>query len=174
MVAKPEQLADLQKKSLEAAAHLVQLSIENAQRVVEIQVTTAKSLFADSVSSAKALSNAKDAQQVVEVRTRYAQSTAEKVLSAAREISEVAAQAQAELGRVVGDQLTSSGAEVLDAFQKLFKGLPIADPSTLNVFQNAIENTRTAFEQAARASTEAFQTFTQSATATPPSNRGRK
>jgi phasin family protein len=166
MVIKSEQLADLQKKGLEAAAHLVQLSIENSQRVVEIQVATAKALFTDSVNSAKALSSVKDVQQAVEVRTRYAQDTAEKVLNAAREITEVAAQTQAEVGKLVGEQLTSSGAEVLNTFQKLFKGLPVVDQGAFNVFQNAVENTRVAFEQAARASTEAFQNFSNAATTT--------
>ncbi|GHT87174.1 hypothetical protein FACS1894116_10830 [Betaproteobacteria bacterium] len=172
MVTKPEQLADLQKKGLEVAAHLVQLSIENSQRVVEIQVSTAKALFADGVNSAKALSTVKDAQQAVELRTRYAQSTAEKVLAAAREITEVATQAQVEAGKLVGEQLTTSGAEVLGAFQALFKGLPVADASALNVFQSAIDNTRAAFEQAARASSDAFQAFSQASSgATPPAKR---
>jgi phasin family protein len=161
MAAKPEQINELQKKSLEAAVQLAQLSIENTQRVIEIQVAVAKSLFEDSVTNAKALTSVKDPQEAVQLRTRFAQTTAEKVFAGAREIAEVATQAQAQVGKLVGEQLTAGSTEVLGVFQNLFKGLPIADQGTLDAIQTTLNTTRTAVEQLTRASSEAFQAFTQ-------------
>ncbi|MDR2689289.1 MAG: phasin family protein [Azoarcus sp.] len=169
MVTKSSQVNEIQKKGLDVAKQLAELSIENSKRVVEIQVATAKAVFEDGVNNAKALSGVKDPQQALELRARYAQETAEKMFAAAREITEVAAQAQAEVGKLVGEQLTFSGSEILLAFQQLFKGLPVADQSVLGALQSTLNNAQSAVEQMTRASTEVFQALTQSST-----GKGRK
>jgi phasin family protein len=161
MATKPEQVNELQKKSLEAAVQLAQLSIENTQRVIEVQVAVAKSLFEDSVNNAKALSGIKNPQEAVQLRTRFAQNSAEKVFAGAREIAEIAAKAQSQIGKFVGEQLTNSSAEVLETIQQMFQGLPIADQGTLNAIQNTLNTTRAAVEQLTRMSSETFQAFTQ-------------
>ncbi|THF63392.1 phasin family protein [Pseudothauera rhizosphaerae] len=170
MATKQDQINELQKKNLEAATRLAQLSIENSQRILELQVATAKILFEDGVKNAKALSAAKDPKEVIELRTQYAQATTEKLLSSAREIAEIAARTQNEVGKLVGEQLSTGSSDVFEAFQKLFKGLPISDQNTLGAIQTAIDTSRTAFEQITRASTEAFQAFTNASQ--PP--KGRK
>jgi phasin family protein len=159
MTAKPEQFNEVHKKSLEAAVQLAQLSIENTQRVIEVQVAVAKSLFEDSVNNAKALTGIANPQEAVQLRTRFAQNSAEKVFAGAREIAEIATKAQAQIGKLVGEQLTNSSTEVLGAIQQMFHGLPIADESTLNAIQNTLDTTRTAVEQLTRASSEAFHAF---------------
>lgn len=158
---KQDQFNELQKKNLEAAMRLAQLSIENSQRVMEIQVATAKSLFEEGVQNAKALSSIKDPKQAVELRTQYAQTTTEKMLSCAREIAEITTRTQAEVGKLVGEQLTTGSADVFEAMQKLFKGMPITDQNAMGAMQTAMDTTRAAFEQMTRASAEAFQAFTQ-------------
>jgi len=158
MAAKTEQVNELQKKSLDAAVQLAQLSIENTQRVIEVQVAVAKSLFEDSVDNAKALTGIRNPQEAVQLRTRFAQSSAEKVFAGAREIAEIAAKAQAQIGKFVGEQLTNSSTEVLEAIQQMFQGLPIADQNTLNAIQNTLNTTRAAVEQLTRVSSNAFQT----------------
>ncbi|MDR2092447.1 MAG: phasin family protein [Azoarcus sp.] len=161
MATKPEQINELQKKGLEAAVQLAQLSIENTQRVIEIQVAVAKSLFEDSVNNAKALGSIKDPQEAMQLRSRFAQNTAEKVFAGAREIAEVATKAQTQVSKLIGEQITASSAEVFGAIQNMFKGLPIGDQSTLDAIQGTLNTTRTAVEQLTRASSEAFQAFTQ-------------
>ena len=161
MATKQDQFNELQKKNLEAAMRLAQLSIENSQRIMEIQVSTAKSLFEEGVQNAKALSSAKDPKDMMDLRAHYAQATTEKMLACAREIAEITTSTQAAFGKLVGEQLTSGSHDMFDAMQKMFKGMPIADQSALGAMQTAMDTTRAAFEQMTRASTEAFQAFTQ-------------
>ena len=168
MAANKQDFNELQKKNLEAAMRLAQLSIENSQRVMELQVATAKSLFEDGVQNAKALTAVKDPKQVVELRTQYAQATTEKMLSCAREIADLTARTQGEVGKLVGEQLTTGSHDVFDAMQKMFKGMPITDQNAMGAMQTAMDTTRAAFEQMTRASAEAFQSFTQNA------GKGRK
>lgn len=161
MAGKQEQMNELQKKNLEAAMRLAQLSIENSQRIMEIQVSTAKTLFEEGVQNAKALAAVKDPQDMMNLRTQFAQSTTEKMLACAREIAEITTRAQAEVGKLVGEQLTTGSHDVFEAMQKMFKGMPITDQNALGAMQSAMDTTRAAFEQMTRASTEAFQAFTQ-------------
>ena len=167
MASKQEQLNELQKKNLEAAMRLAQLSIENSQRIMEIQVNTAKRLFEEGVENAKALSATKDPKDMMDLRTHYAQSTTEQMLACARQIAEITASTQAEFGKLIGEQLSSGSTDIFEAMQKMFKGMPISDQNALGAMQTAMDTTRAAFEQMTRASTEAFQNFTQ-----PP--KGRK
>jgi len=161
---KQEQFNELQKKNLEAAMRLAQLSIENSQRIMEIQVNTAKNLFEEGVENAKAITAAKDPKQALELRTNYAQATTEKMLACAREIAEITSKAQAEFGKLVGEQLSTGGTDMFEAMQKMFKGMPIADQNALGAMQAAMDTTRAAFEQMTKASTEAFQSFSKAGT----------
>ena len=162
MATKQDQFNELQKKNLEAAMRLAQMSIENSQRIMELQVATAKSLFEEGVQNAKALSSVKDPKEMMDLRARYAQSTTEKMLGCAREMAELTSRTQAEVGKLVGEQLTTGGQDVFEAMQKMFKGMPITDQNAMSAIQTAMDTTRSAFEQMTRASAEAFQMFTQS------------
>jgi len=165
MASKQDQFNDLQKKNLEAAMRLAQMSIENSQRIMEMQVAVAKSLFEEGVENARALSTMKDPKQVIELRTQYAQSTTEKMLSCAREMAELTTRTQAEVGKLVGEQLSTGGKDMFEAMQKMFTGMPVTDQNAMTALQTAMDTTRSAFEQMTRASTEAFQMFTQQPTA---------
>lgn len=164
-----QQFNELHRKNLEAAMRLAQMSIENSQRIMEMQVSTAKSLFDEGVNNAKALGNAKDPQAMVELRTQFAQNATEKMLACAREMAELTSQTQAEIGKLVGQQLTSGSQDVFEAMQKLFQGMPITDQNAMTAMQTAMDTTRAAFEQMTKVSTEAFQMFNQASM-----GRGRK
>ncbi|NMG76649.1 phasin family protein [Aromatoleum diolicum] len=161
MATKQDQFNEIQKKNLEAAMRLAQMSIENSQRIMELQVATAKSLFEEGVENAKALSTAKDPKDLLALRSQYAQSTTEKMLGCAREMAELASRTQAEVGKLVSEQLSSGGKDVFEAMQKMFSGIPITDQNAMSAIQTAMDTTRSAFEQMARASTDAFQIFNQ-------------
>ncbi len=159
MATKQDQMNELQKKNLEAAMRLAQLSIENSQRIMELQVSTAKTLFEDGVQNAKAMSAVKDPKQLMDLRTQFTQATTEKMLSCAREIAEITARTQNEVGKLVGEQLSTGSNDMFEAMQKLFKGMPITDQNAMTAIQTAMDTTRSAFEQMTRASAEAFQAF---------------
>lgn len=156
-----EQFTALQKKNLETAMRLAQMSIENSQRIMEVQVQTAKELFEDSVANAKALSSARDPKDLLTMRTDYAQVATEKMLACARQIAEITGSAQAEVGRLVSEQLASGSNDAMEAMQKMFSGMQFGDQNAMNVLQNAMSQAQSAFEQMTRASTEAFQAFSQ-------------
>jgi phasin family protein len=169
-----ETFSEIQQKNLEAAMRLAQLSIESSQRIMGLQVETAKALFEDGVESAKALATVHDPKASLELRTEYARATTEKMLSAARSIAEIATQTQTEFGKVVGSQLMAGSQEMAEAVQKMFSFNPAAGQAVqtaMSSLQQAVDMARGAFDQIAKASTEAIDSFGHAATA---SGRGGK
>ena len=156
-----DQFNELQRKNMESAMRLAQISIENSQKIMELQVHTAKALFEEGVANAKAMSSVKDPQQMMELRSNYAQNTAERMLSCAKEIAEITARTQAEVGKMVGEQLSSGSQDMFEAMQKMFSGMPITDQNAMSAIQTAMDTTRAAFEQMTKASADAFQAFGQ-------------
>lgn len=152
-------LNDLQVKNLEAAMKLAELSIENSQRIMELQLQTARSLFDEGVANSQALIKTTDPAEAMALRTQLAQNTTEKMLGCARQIAEITSSTQAEVGRLVTQQLSSGGKDVMESFQKAFQGMPIADSGSLGAIQTAMDTARAAFEQVTRASQQAFTSF---------------
>jgi phasin family protein len=160
MATKQDQLNELHKKNLEAAMRLAQISIENSQKIMELQVQTAKDLFEEGVQNAKAMSSVKDPKGLMDLRSAYAQSTAEKMLSCAKAIAEITTSTQTEVGKMVGEQLSTGSQDAFEAMQKMFTGMPITDQNAMAAIQNAMDTTRSAFERMTKASADAFQMFT--------------
>jgi len=154
-----EQFSEFQAKNMDAAMKLAQLSIENSQRIMELQINTARSLFEEGVANSKALATASDPREAMALRTQFAQTSTEKMLTCARQIAEITSNTQSEVGRMVTQQLSTGSKDMVEAFQKVFKGMPIADSGALGAMQTAMDTARAAFDQVTRASQEAFSTL---------------
>ncbi|MDP5239612.1 phasin family protein [Uliginosibacterium sp. 31-16] len=162
MATKPEQtVADLQKKNLAAAMKLAQLSIENSQRILQLQVDVARDIFDDGVASAKTLAQVKSPQDAMEMRSRYAQQAAEKMFACSRTIAEITADMQAQMGKMVSDQLNTGGQEMFDAMQQMLQGMPLNSHAAAEALQHTFDNARKTLEQVSKASTDAFASFAQ-------------
>lgn len=157
MTNKVEQtVAAMQKKNLESAMRLAQLSIENSQRILQLQMQTAKEMFEDGVHNVQSLSQIKTPQEAMELRARYAQSAAEKMLSTSRNIAEITSEVQAEMSKLVSQQLTSGSQELMDAMQGFLQGMPLNSHAAAEAMQTTFENARKTLEQVAKASSDAF------------------
>lgn len=162
MPTKPEEaVAMMQKKNLEAAMRLAQLSIENSQRILQLQVDVARDIFDDGVNSAKSLAQVKSPQDAMELRARYAQQAAEKMFSCSRSIAEITADLQAEMGKLVSDQLNKGGQDVFDAMQQMLQGMPLNSHAAAEALQHTFDTARKTLEQVAKASSDAFSSFAQ-------------
>lgn len=160
MATKPEQtVADLQKKNLSAAMKLAQLSIENSQRILQLQVDVAREIFDDGVNSAKAMAQVKSPQDAIEVRSRYAQEAAEKMFDCSRTIAEITADMQAEMSKLVSEQLNAGGQEFFDVVQQMLQDMPLNSCAAAEALQHTFETARTTLEQVSKASADAFVSF---------------
>lgn len=162
MTTNPEQaVAELQKKNLAAAMKLAQLSIENSQRILQLQVDVARDIFDDGVSSAKSLAQVKSPQDAMEMRSRYAQQAAEKMFACSRTIAEITADMQAQMGKMVSDQLSVGGQDMFGAMQQMLQGMPLNSHAAAEALQHTFDSARKTLEQVSKASTDAFSAFAQ-------------
>ncbi len=174
MAAKNDQFNELHRKNLEAAMRLAQLSIDNSQRIMALQTELAKDLFEQGVENARALTGAKDPSDLMTLRTRYAQDTTQRMMLTAQKIAEIGAEARGEFSRLLTEQLASGSHEMAEAFQSFFKSIPGGGGgNAMDVFQKAMANANTAFDQISKASSVAFEGMNEMARkATNP--RGKK
>lgn len=162
MTTKPEQsVAELQQKNLTAAMKLAQISIENAQRIMQMQVDITREIFDDGVENAKALAQAQTPQQQLETRTRYAQQAAEKMFECSRAIAGLTADMQAEMGKMLSDQISCNGQEIVDAMENMLQGMPLNNHAAAEALQHTFDGARKSIEQVTKASSEAFAAFAQ-------------
>lgn len=160
MTGKPEEaLAALQQKNLESAMRLAQLSIENSQRILQLQVGVARDIFDDGVASAKALASCESPPDAMALRSRYAQQAAEKMFACSRNIAGITAEMQAEMARLVSEQLDAGGREVFDSMQQMLAGMPLNSHAAAEAMQHTFDTARKTLEEVARASSEAFASF---------------
>lgn len=173
MAAKNDQFNELHRKNLEAAMRLAQLSIDNSQRIMALQTELAKDLFEKGVENARALTGAKDPGDLMNLRTRYAQDTTQRMMQTAQKIAEIGAEARGEFSRLLTEQLASGSHEMAEAFQAFFKSVPGGGGNAMDIFQKAMANANTAFDQISKASSVAFEGMNEMARkATTP--RGKK
>ena len=157
MATKNDQLNELHRKNMEAAMRLAQLSIDNSQRIMALQTELAKDLFEKSVENARAQTTAKDPGALMSLRARYAQDTAQRMMQTAQQIAAIGAEARGEFSRLLTEQLASGSRDLTDAFQSFFKSLPGGGGNAMDVFEKAMANANTAFDQIAKASSSAFE-----------------
>jgi hypothetical protein len=64
------------------------------------------------------------------------------------------------MSRTMSQQLSIASAEWIDLANRMMQSLPMPATESMNVFQSMLESSRSALEQIAKASQEAFSSFT--------------
>jgi phasin family protein len=160
MAVQNEQFSEVQRKSVDAAMRLAQIHIETSQRFMALQMESARALLDAATENARTMAEAKDPKAVMELRNEYARTTVEKLLDAARRIAKIAADAQLQFSRTIGEQLSGGSKEMMDAVHKALSFDPAAAQaaqSSMASMQQMMDSTRNTFEQLASASASAMK-----------------
>src|ERR1700730_8503583 len=120
----PEHLIALNKANLEAALRFAGLALEGAERLIDLQLKTAKSVLADGLQSARVLASVKDFDQFAALKDTLVQPTLEKATAYAKEVYDVATGTQAELGKLVEEQVAEFNRQVISTLDQIVKTAP--------------------------------------------------
>ena len=157
----PEHLIALNKANIEAALRFAGVAIEGAERLIDLQLKTAKSALADGLQTARVIAGVKDLDQFAALKDTVVQPTLEKATAYAKEVYDVATAAQADLGKVVEEQVAELNKQVISALDQIVKTAPAgsevgiaAMKSTLAAVNSGFDN----FTKVARQLGEATQT----------------
>lgn len=143
----PEQLIALNKASVEAALRFAGVALNGAERLIELQLKTAKNALADGIENARALTSVRDFEQLAALKDNVVQPSFEKATAYAKEVYDVAAATQADLSRVVEQQVSEYNRQVIATLDQVVKNAPAgsevgiaAMKSTLAAVNSGIDN----------------------------------
>jgi phasin family protein len=155
-----EQLIALNKSNLEAVVRFAGIALEGAERMLEVQLKAAKSAFADGVQQAKALTEVKDVQEFAQLRNTVAQPFFEKATSYAKSVYDVAAVTQAEINKLVEEQVSEFNKQVVTGLDKIVKSAPAGSEVAVAAVKSAISAVNSAYDNISK-SAKQFTEMTQ-------------
>ena len=157
----PEQLVALNKANLEVAAKFAGVALQGAERIMDIQVQAAKAAFADGVENVKTLAAVKDVQQLAAIKDELAQPAIEKATAYARSVYDVAAATQAEMGKLVEEQIAEFNKQVVTTLDRIAKTAPAGSEVGIAALKSGIAAVNSAYDNMSKVSkqfAEAAQT----------------
>ena len=157
----PEQLVALNKANLEMAMKFAGVAIQGAERILDLQLKAAKTAFADSVENAKAIAAVKDLQQLTALKDTLAQPTIEKATAYAKSVYDVTTATQAEIGKLVEEQVSEFNKQVVTALDKMVKTAPAGSEVGIAALKSGIAAVNSAYDNLSKVAKQ-FTEVTQS------------
>jgi len=157
----PEQLIALNKANLEAAMKFAGVALQGAERILDLQVKATKSAIADSVETAKAIAAVKDVQQLAALKDTLAQPTIEKATAYAKGLYDATTATQAELGKLIEEQVAEYNKQVVATLDKMVKNAPAGSEVGIAAFKSGISAVNSAYDNMSKVAKQ-FADVTQS------------
>ena len=157
----PEQLVALNKANLEMAMKFAGVAIQGAERILDLQLKAAKTAFADSVENAKAIAAVKDLQQLTALKDTLAQPTIEKATAYAKSLYDVTTATQAEISKLVEEQVSEFNKQVVTALDKMVKTAPAGSEVGIAALKSGIAAVNSAYDNLSKVAKQ-FTEVTQS------------
>jgi phasin family protein len=157
----PEQLVALNRANLEVAMKFAGVALQGAERILDLQMKAAKTAFADSVENAKTIAAVKDIKELAALKDSMAQPSLEKATAYAKSVYDVTAATQAELGRLVEEQVAEFNKQVVTALDKLAKNAPAGSEVGVAAMKSGITAVNTAYDNLSKVAKQ-FADATQS------------
>src|SRR5262245_44330875 len=109
----PEQFVALNKANLEVARKVAAVALESTERLINLQMKAARTAVAESTEAARTLAGIRDIQNLAAIQDNIAQPALEKVTAYAKGFYDVAANTQAEFGKIVDEQFAEYNKQVV-------------------------------------------------------------
>jgi phasin family protein len=151
MFAAPEQFAEINRSSIDAALQFAKASFDAAERLLALNVTTGREALAEAARNARAMAEVKDVQELVALRAKFAEGSAEKVMGYSKSLYEAAQRSQAEISGIFEEQVAEMNKSVAQALDKAVKVAPAGTDVALSAIKSAIAASAAAIDSATKA-----------------------
>jgi phasin family protein len=142
----PEQLFAFNKANMEAAIRIAGVALEGAERLIGLQMKTAKSALADGLQNARALTSVRDLDQFAALKESVVQPTFEKATAYAKEVYDVASATQADLSRVVEEQVSEFNRQMISALDQIVKTAPAGSEVGIAAMKSTLAAVNSGFD----------------------------
>lgn len=155
MINSPAQLFELQRVHVNALNAVGQALIAGAQKLSTLNVSAGRSAIDSATEAAQSLSGAKDPNELVALTGASAQPSLEKLVGYARDWVGIANGVSAEIGKVVGQQITDTNRRVAELLDSVAKNAPAGSEQALALLRSAVAAGNVAFDTTSKASRQA-------------------
>jgi phasin family protein len=137
------------------------VALQGAERILDLQLKAARTAFADSVESAKAIASVKDLQQLAALKDSLAQPSLEKATAYAKSVYDVTTATQAEIGKLVEEQVSEFNRQVVTALDKMVKNAPAGSEVGIAAIKSGIAAVNSGYDNLSKVAKQ-FAEATQS------------
>ena len=157
----PEQLVALNKANLEVAMKFAGVALQGAERILDLQLKAAKTAIADSIENAKSIAAVKDIQQLTALKDTLTQPSIEKATAYAKSVYDVTTATQAEIGKLVEEQVSEFNKQVVTALDKMVKTAPAGSEVGIAALKSGIAAVNSGYDNLSKVAKQ-FAEATQS------------
>jgi phasin family protein len=142
----PEQLIAFNKANLEMALRFAGVALEGTERLIDVQLKAAKSALADGMQSARALTTVRDFEQFSALKDTVVQPSFEKATAYAKQVYDVTSGTQADLTKVVEEQVSEFNKQVLSTLDQLVKTAPAGSEVGIAAMKSTLAAVNSGFD----------------------------
>ncbi|HZN24837.1 MAG TPA: phasin family protein [Burkholderiales bacterium] len=146
MYQNPEQLIAINKANIETALRFAGVALDGAERLIDLQLKTAKSALADGLQSARAFTGVRDIEQFAALKDTVVQPTFEKATAYAKEVYDVATATQADLSKLVEEQVSEFNKQMISALDQLVKSAPAGSEVGIAAMKSTLAAVNSGFD----------------------------
>ena len=142
----PEQLVALNKTNVETALRFAGVALDGVERLFELQLKTAKAVLADGLQNARAITGVRDFDQLSALKDTVVQPSLEKATAYAKEVYDVAAETQADLTKLVEEQVSEFQKQVVATLDNLVKSAPAGSEVGIAAMKSTLAAVNSGFD----------------------------
>ena len=151
MFTAPEQFADVNKLTIDAALKFAKVSFDAAERLVGLQLAVGRDALSESAKNATLLTEVRDVQDLTAFRGKVAETSTDKWTNYSKAVYEVAQQTQAQWSNLFEAQMTEMNKSVAVALDKVAKTAPAGTDVAIAAIKSSITAASAAFDSMTKA-----------------------
>jgi phasin family protein len=151
----PDQVIAAQKRNVEAILGLTQKAFESVEKVVALNLQATR---ANLDETREFVLSAKDPKALFSAQSELLQPALEKATAYGRELYQIAAEANADLGKTAEDNVVQARQQVLAFVEGAVKNAPAGSESVVNPLKTSLLAANQAFDGVQRMAKQAGET----------------
>jgi phasin family protein len=155
MITSPSQFFELQRVHVEALNSVGRALLAGAEKLANLNAAATRSAIDSATEAAQSLSGIKDPKDLVALSGAAAQPSIEKLVGYTRELVGIANGVNAEIGKVVEQQIADSNRRVAELLDYASKNAPAGSEQALALLRGAVAAGNTAFDTVSKVSKQA-------------------
>ncbi len=143
----PEDLMKMQSEMANAAGAAAMKTLEGFRKLADVNLQAARASLEQSAEQINALLAAKDVNTLTTLVTSFAQPSADKFASYARAVYAVTSETNADLAKMVQDQIAKVNAQLAASIEQLAKNAPSGSEGGMAFIRQALSTANASYDQ---------------------------